>query len=143
MSSQPTPDPQILSAVHAAAERHPELHTVVLYGSAARGTLRRDGDELLRSDVDIAVASEQPLGIEKWLDLQAEFAQALGIEVDLVDLREVHGLLLKEIMTGGYPVVNNKPAFRAQKASEMYRDEYTFAPVIREARRKRLHKRLG
>lgn len=136
------PDSQVLSAIKAVASRHPELHTAVLFGSAAAGRVRRDGEPMLRSDVDIAVAADQPLSYEQRLELRDELERAVRQTTDLVDLHEASGLHLREIMSSGIAVVNRKPEFRARKATEMYRDEYTFAPLLRAAKQRRLRESL-
>ena len=65
-------------AAHGEAD---DLHTVVLFGSAAHGALR-DGGEMA-SDVDVAVAGVGPLSIDRRLDLASRLSLALHREVDL------------------------------------------------------------
>ena len=47
---------ETLSAIETALAADTDLHTVVLYGSGARGRLRGPGE--LESDVDVAVAEK-------------------------------------------------------------------------------------
>lgn len=66
----------------------------MLFGSRARGRARPD------SDVDLAV--EAP-GVDLWT-LAADLSQAVGLEVDVVDLREAGYPLLKSVLRDGLPV---------------------------------------
>lgn len=120
----------ITSALSAAAD----LHTIVLYGSAARGELRTGGE--MESDVDVAVAGEEPLSIGRRLEL----ADALDRKIDLVDLRRMHGLILKEILTTGAFLRKQRPEFVAEKMIEMYDYELFLAPQLRAARRERIRR---
>lgn len=113
-----------------------DIHTVILYGSAARGRLRTGGE--MASDVDIAVGALQPLTLGRRLDLASRLARAMNREVDLVDLHAAHGLLLKEILTTGRFVRRDRPDFVAEKMIEMYDHELFLAPQLRAARRERI-----
>jgi predicted nucleotidyltransferase len=83
---------ETLSAIETALASETDLHTVILYGSGARGMLRGPGE--LESDVDVAVASYKELSLERRLDLAGKLATALRREVDVVDLHRMHGLIL-------------------------------------------------
>ncbi len=63
----------------------------MLFGSRARGCARPS------SDVDVAV--EAP-GVDLWT-LAADLSQAVGLEVDVVDLREAGYPLLKSVLRDG------------------------------------------
>ena len=75
-------------------ERHPEVRCAYLFGSMASG---RAGPG---SDVDLAVAADAPLAAQVRHDLQEACAEALGREVDLIDLRRATGLVLKHALRG-------------------------------------------
>ncbi len=117
-----------------------DLHTVVLYGSAARGELR--GGTEMASDVDVAVAGDEPLPVDRRLELASRLARAVRRDVDLVDLRVAHGLLLKEILTTGRFLRKECPDFVAEKMIEMYDYELFLAPQLRDARRERIARLL-
>lgn len=117
-----------------------DLHTVVLYGSAARGALR--GGSEMASDVDVAVAGDEPLPIDRRLELASRLAGAVRRDVDLVDLRVAHGLLVKEILTTGRFLRKEHPDFVAEKMIEMYDYELFLAPQLREVRRERIARLL-
>ena len=131
----------IASRIDEALGDRTDLHTIIVYGSAVSGNLR-SGDAFA-SDVDIAVAGPEPLGLRAKLDLVASLSRALARDVDLVDLYEAHGLLLTQILTKGHAVRKNKPSFVAEKAIEMYDYQLFFEPSLREARRRRIERLTG
>jgi len=118
-----------------------DLHTVIVYGSGAAGTMRSGGDS--PSDVDVAVASDHPLPLERKLELIARLGEAVRRDVDLVDLSTVHGLLLVEILTKGVAVRADRPEFLAEKAIEMYDSRMFLEPAIRKAREFRIRRLVG
>ncbi len=72
-------------------------------------------------------------------DITSRINEALR---DRTDLHEAHGLLLTQILTKGRAVRKNKPSFVAEKAIEMYDYQMFFEPSIREARRRRVERKL-
>lgn len=56
-----------------------QAHTIILFGSAARGELRAD------SDVDIALVAQQAIDPYELFIVSGELADFLGREVDLID----------------------------------------------------------
>jgi len=103
--------PEISSRIEEALRDRTDLHTIIVYGSAASGDLRSGA--------------------------------AFASDVDLVDLREAHGLLLTQILTKGRDVRKDNPSFVAEKAIEMYDYQRFFEPSIREARRRRIERLTG
>jgi predicted nucleotidyltransferase len=132
---------EISSRIEEALCDRTDLHTIIVYGSAAGGNLRSGA--AFASDVDIAVAGAEPLGLRGKLHLLSSLSRALGRDVDLVDLHEAHGLLLTQILTKGRAVRKNQPSFVAEKAIEMYDYQRFFEPSIREARRRRVERLTG
>jgi predicted nucleotidyltransferase len=129
---------ETLSAIETALAAETDLHTVILYGSGARGRLRGPGE--LESDVDVAVASDEELPLERWLDLAGKLGSALRREVDVVDLHRMHGLILREILTAGRFIRKDNPEFIAEKAIEMYDYEIFLEPTTRAARKARINR---
>jgi predicted nucleotidyltransferase len=98
-------DPQLpMQTLRAQAAQRalgtPGVELVVLFGSAARGTARRD------SDADIGV-----LGGEFWkqLELGSALAAELGREPHVVDLRSAPEALAYEIARTGVAVFEAEP----------------------------------
>ncbi len=71
----------------------------MLFGSRARGCARPG------SDVDLAV--EAP-GVDLWT-LAADLSQTVGLEVDVVDLRDAGYPLLKSVLRDAVPVHQGQP----------------------------------
>ncbi len=76
---------ELTELLHRALEDRRDVQLALLFGSRARGCTRSE------SDVDVAV--EAP-GVDLWT-LAADLSQAVGLEVDVVDLREAGYPLLK------------------------------------------------
>ena len=114
-----------------------DLHTVVLYGSAATGRLRTGVE--LESDIDVAVAAAAPLDPGRRLDLAGRIADEFDRPVDLVDLNALHGLIVREILCRGR-FLRRDPEFVARKALELYDYETFLEPALREARRARIRR---
>ena len=125
-----------VNTVRAALASESELSTVILYGSAASGTLRTGGE--LESDVDIAVAGAAPLETERILALKSRLSLATGCEVDLVDLRCLHGLILEQVLARGRILRKDDADFLAEKTLEMFDYQTFFAPILRSARSLRI-----
>jgi predicted nucleotidyltransferase len=112
------------------------IRTCILYGSAGTGSAGS------RSDIDLAIAGEAPLSSETLIRHYLNAVDLLHREVDLVDLRNAKGLILKEILTKGDILINNDPEFLARKAMEMMDYQSDLAPGVNEMLKKRLERAL-
>lgn len=72
------------------AQRY-DLKMILLFGSQADGTARRD------SDVDVAVLPEDNLTFEQELFLNTDLMNILG-NVDMTNLRKASPLLMKQVV---------------------------------------------
>ena len=81
----------------------PDVWAVYLYGSVARG------DAGPRSDLDLAVLLPPGCRLERPWALAGQLASALGLEVDLVDLREVGDVLRMQVLQDGVMLYNAHP----------------------------------
>lgn len=102
----------------------PELRVALLYGSAAAGRLGEG------SDVDVAAAADQPLTWEQRLDWAARLASAAEREVDLLDLRSAHGLILREALCRGRLVVCRDRRLYARLVQRMLGEQEDFQPQL-------------
>ena len=84
----------LIEALRRALGHRQEVRLAMLFGSRARGCARPE------SDVDVAV--EAP-GVDLWT-LAADLSQAVGLEVDVVDLRRAGYPLLKSVLRDGLVV---------------------------------------
>lgn len=78
----------------AVLARDPRVRLVFLFGSAAD-----PASETVR-DVDLAVLTDQPLGLYEELDLRADAAREAGGEIDLVSLNRASVVLAHEVAEG-------------------------------------------
>jgi len=84
----------LIEALKEALRDRADVDLAMLFGSRARGRTHQG------SDVDVAV--EAP-GVDLWT-LAADLSQAVGLEVDVVDLRGAGYPLLKAVLRDGIPV---------------------------------------
>jgi predicted nucleotidyltransferase len=92
------PDQRLVESLRGALARHPEVGLALLFGSRARG---RAG---AGSDVDVAVE-----GAVDVLALAAELGRATGLEVEVIDLREVGYPLLHALLRDGVVLHEGQP----------------------------------
>ncbi len=92
---------QNLENLRLALASHALVQIATVFGSF--GSPR----EKPQSDVDIAVASTQPLTPDQKLELLNLIERATGRRVDLIDLITATGTVFKEAMTTGRILVNH------------------------------------
>lgn len=109
----------------------PQIQIAILFGSASEGRLRPE------SDIDIAVAEEKLMSIERRIELAGILSGVVHKNVDLVDLRSTHGLLLSEILKKGTPLIikNRELYFYLIKDNVYYNQD--FLPLIKRCLEKR------
>ena len=87
--------------------RVPDAQAVYAFGSRADGTARA------ASDLDLAVLAPAPLdAVARW-EAQEALAAALGVDVDLVDLRSASTVMRAEVLRSGRVVLDADPTARA------------------------------
>ena len=108
------------------------LKVALVYGSAAAGTMRRD------SDVDVAVLFDRPLDMDARLALWGRLSDALRHEVDLVDLYDLGGEILHQVLTKGRVVIKNDETAYYGLVKRMVYDREDFMGLVRQAQRERI-----
>jgi len=108
------------------------LKVALVYGSAAAGTMRRD------SDVDVAVLFDRPLDMDARLTLWGRLTDALRREVDLVDLYDLGGEILHQVLTKGRVVIKNDETAYYGLVKRMVYDREDFTGLVRQAQRARI-----
>jgi len=73
----------------------PDVMAVYLFGSAASGKMHPE------SDIDMAVLADSPIDPEKLWKLAQDMAAMLGLEVDIIDLRQASTVMRMQIVEGG------------------------------------------
>ena len=118
-------------------QQHQEIQLCIVFGSTAADRASAD------SDLDIAVAGEQPLTDDKFLELAAQFSAAANREIDLVDLMAAVGPILKQALTTGMIVQNRRKSLYAQLISRMLFNQADMMPyynrILRERRKRFLN----
>lgn len=113
----------------------PEL--LIIYGSAANGNMNP------QSDLDLAIALEEELSLEKNSELSSELSLSLGFEIDLSDLRQAKGFFLKEILCHGMVIIKKNPERYAELIKKMWFWQADEAPLIRRIMQSKQERWLG
>ncbi len=106
-----------------SAEEYIQL--AILYGSFAKGT------QTTASDVDIAVGGLEKLSPEVLVKLNLELSKLLNREVDLVDLNNISGTILTQVLTKGTVLKKENIGLYAELIRKMLYFEEDMAPNIR------------
>jgi predicted nucleotidyltransferase len=101
------------------------VKVVIVYGSAATGKMRKD------SDVDVAVLFDKPLDMEGRLAVWDRLTDALKREVDVVDLYDLGGEILHQVLTKGRVVIKNDTYAYFRILQRMVYNEEDFMPQVR------------
>lgn len=121
-----------IELIAAVLARHPHIKLAVLFGSLVAGTARPD------SDLDLAVAADQPLMADTKLALIADLAEHIGRQVDLIDLARAGEPLLGQIRTHGRRVLGSDERY-AQLLRRHLMENSDFEPfrsrILAERRR--------
>ena len=127
-------DPDILDAVRDVLLRHPDIELACVFGSAAKGR------HTSTSDIDVAVAAQEPISARRRLAMNDEIASATGRPVDLVDLHRAGPLLLTQALTKGKRIVKRDSGVLARLMVKMWYLNADLMPLVRmiqDTRRKR------
>jgi len=117
-------DTEIIDPIINVLERVEGINLVIIYGSAAAGTMR------CGSDVDIAVLLDHVLDATEKLELKGVLEQALLRDVDLVDLSELSGMLLKQILCKGRVVIRRDSLALAELYKRMIYNQADMMPYV-------------
>ena len=113
------------------AEAEPACWLVLLFGSCASDRANK------RSDVDLALWWESPLTAELCTSINTHITALLPKPLDLVDLRQTNGPLLRRILTEGKTLVDRKPGLRGNLYVRLMDWETDFKPAWREQLKQR------
>jgi len=97
------------------------VRLMIVFGSCANGTPRPD------SDLDIAMAMDQPLTAQQHINTIGELALVTGRPIDLIDLRTVGEPLLGQIMKHGVRIMGSD-VLHAQYMTRHVMDAADFMP---------------
>lgn len=109
----------------------PEIDTVILFGSFAKGTFNDN------SDIDIAIHSTRKLNYKDLSPLQTDIALLCKREVDLADLEKAEGVFLYQIMTTGKRIKFSYTVFTRYLIKALCFKE-DFLPTIEYSRKQKI-----
>jgi predicted nucleotidyltransferase len=115
---------EVLSSCHG-------ITICIVYGSAVTGKLN------VMSDIDIAVAGNKVLDVNAKLSLTLALSESIGRDVDLVDLRTVSGLIVKNIITKGIRIKCMDKNYFARLIKDTWFFNEDFLPAVRNILYKR------
>lgn len=136
-----------MSAVEEYFRGRRDIHTVIIFGSAAEaaeaagaaaGTEGAGIRFSAESDVDVAVAGDTELDPEERLEIYEALTKALGREVDVRDLRALHGIILSQVLLNGVIVKKEDPGYFEARLREMIDFRQDMLPIILEGMEYRL-----
>jgi predicted nucleotidyltransferase len=123
---------KLLEPIRSILRQHPNIKLCILFGSAAAGRASAN------SDLDIAVAAQQPLSGDEYLELMAAFSSATHREIDLLDLLSATGEILKQALSKGVIIQNLDKELCARQISRMLFNQADMMPyhdrILRERR---------
>ena len=112
------------------------VRLMIVFGSCANGTPRPD------SDLDIAMAMDQPLTAQQHINTIGELALVTGRPIDLIDLRTVGEPLLGQIMKHGVRIMGSD-VLHAQYMTRHVMDAADFMPYQARILQKRRQAWIG
>jgi len=132
---------ETIEKTQAFFERDPDLRLALLFGSFATGKVHAS------SDIDIAVAYPQCLSLDERISKAQALSAEINKEIDLVDLRTAHGILLQQILAHRRTLVNRDPELYGMIIARRINEEEDLMPLYEQglqARRDRfLHGQKG
>jgi predicted nucleotidyltransferase len=115
---------EITACVKEILRAEQGLRLAILYGSAATGKMRPG------SDVDLALLFDSPLGVERKMELISRLESELQRDVDLVDLFDLNGTILKQVLHKGRVLIQAKPGALAGLVQRMIYNQADMMPYV-------------
>lgn len=106
----------------------------MVFGSTANGNQRPD------SDIDVAVYPNKKLQSLQCQELTDEIACATGRTVDLIDLTDVDGALLRQILRTGKVVFSKQPGITGMLSERLLGWQEDFEPQLNALLESRLQR---
>ncbi len=82
---------RLAAALPALRAEHP-IRSIGVFGSWARG------EQTAKSDVDLLIEFDEPVGFFEFFDIQEKLEKMLGVRVDLVTPRGLRPQLVERVM---------------------------------------------
>ena len=94
-----------------------EVRLLAVFGSAI------DGRMTAESDIDLALDLGRALTIDEKLEIAGDLGKLLGRDVDIVDLSNVRGAILEEVVVKGERLMQRSPEDFAKLLTRMWYDK--------------------
>ena len=104
----------------------PDLQLAVAFGSTVNGSHRPD------SDIDVAVYARHTMDRLKRQRLSDSIAEATGRTVDLIDLRNTDGALLRRILHTGQVIFSKDPSTLGILSERLLDWQENFEPQLNQ-----------
>lgn len=112
----------MIQELQAVFEKFPNILIVTVFGSASRGMLREN------SDIDIGVAAEQQLSFDQKTDICMALSSVFRREIDLIDLNQVNGVILKSALCSGEIVIKHSVPLLAHLLKKLWYNQADMMP---------------
>jgi len=113
---------------------NPDLLLVVIFGSTANDSQRPD------SDIDVAFFAKKRYSSRQRQQLVDQIACATGRTVDLVDLSDVDGALLRQILHSGRVIFSKQPGITGILTERLLGWQEDFEPQLNALLESRLQR---
>jgi len=113
---------------------NPDLLLVVIFGSIANDSQRPD------SDIDVAFFPKKRFSSRQRQQLVDQIACAIGRTVDLVDLSDVDGALLRQILHSGRVIFSKQPGITGILSERLLAWQEDFEPQLNALLESRLQR---
>ena len=112
----------MIQTLQKVFERYPTILIVTVFGSASRGMLKEN------SDIDIGVAADRQLSFDLKMDICLALSSAFGREIDLIDLNQVNGVILKSALCSGEIVIKRSVPLLARLLKKLWYNQVDMMP---------------
>jgi len=116
---------------------HPAVEAAWVFGSVARQEATPE------SDLDVAVLGPRSLSSAAKKAITERLAHATGRPVDLIDLQETHGPVLKQILTDGTRLFCDDSTLYAEVLKQWWAEQADWRPYRRRILRRRRKQWIG
>jgi len=125
---------EVVSKCRAFFESDTAVRLAILFGSFATGRANAT------SDIDIAVAYGDRMTLDERVRKAQELSVVVNREVDLIDLRDAHGVLLQQILAHRVTLVNRDSELYGNIIAKRLNEESDLMPLyemVKKAQRER------
>ncbi|MEA3332999.1 MAG: nucleotidyltransferase domain-containing protein, partial [Pseudomonadota bacterium] len=121
----------ILERATSVLEDFTDIQFAVAFGSVAHD------QAVAGSDLDIAVAAQCELSMNRKYEIIQALEDSCGIEIDLVDLQVVSGVILQQALCTGTVLLKKSTILHAGLLKKMWYNQEDVMPMVRKTWEKR------